>query len=290
MLPEFIRRLETATLGKTRNHLPGLHLFRQTRPHRFEATVYEPMVCLILQGAKHLVVGGEEVVARAGELVLASHPTPVVARVAEASPAAPYLSLVVMLDLPELRSLDQALDLPPPSAPMSRAFSVSRAEPELLHVLGRTLDLAHDPVDAQVLGPLLRRELHWRLLRSGCGGVLRQLIRTDSHASRIAQAVQILRRDFRERLEMDLVARSVGMSSSSFYKHFKATTAATPLQFQKDLRLTEARRLLLSGDHSVSTAAFAVGYESPSQFSREYGRKFGLPPRDDLPQRRAAAV
>lgn len=289
MLPDLIRRVETAALGKTRSHLPGLHLFHQTRPQHFEAMVYEPMVCLILQGAKHLVVGGEELMARAGELVLASHPTPVVARVAEASPAVPYLSLVVMLDLTELRALDGALDLPAPPSSSPRAFTVSQAEAPVLEVLGRTLDLAQDSADAEVLGPLLRRELHWRLLRSGCGGVLRQLTRTDSHASRIAQAVQTLRRDFRERLEMDLVARSVGMSASAFYKHFKATTATTPLQFQKDLRLTEARRLLLGGDHSVSTAAYAVGYESPSQFSREYGRKFGVPPRSDRPTGGAAA-
>lgn len=149
-------------------------------------------------------------------------------------------------------------------------------------MLRRYLALAHDPAEARVLVPLIRRELHFRLLRSPAGAMLRRLLRSDSHASNIGNAIELLRLRYRERLEMDELARQVGMSTSAFYKHFKSVTATTPLQFQKNLRLTEARRLLVGGEHSVSTAAHAVGYESPSQFSREYSRRFGAPPRTAL--------
>ncbi len=286
MLTALIHRLEATPDGAPGGHLPDLYLFRQTRPHRFEAMIYEPLVCLILQGEKEISVGGQAVVAQAGDMILASHPLPIVARVRTASPEAPYLSVVVTLDLVELRALDT--DMPAHTIPQrpSAALSVTPISNDLVSVFARYLDLAQDSLDAKVLGRSVRRELHWRLLQSGCGGMLRQLLKRDSHASRIAQAVVLLRKDFRRRVDVDAVARAVGMSPSAFYKHFKATTSTTPLQYHKALRLTEARRLLFGGEHTVATAAFAVGYESASQFSREYSRKFGGPPSHDLAHRR----
>lgn len=282
MLEDLIRRAEALPEEPYRQLAPGLGLVRRVGTSTFEALVYEPLVCLIVQGQKQTIMGSRSALVSAGQCIVVSHAVPIVARVTRASAAAPYLSLVASLDLSELRGLydeiDDALLSPRPAS----AFDVSDAPEQLLAVFARYAALADDPDDARVLAPLVRRELHYRLLKAD-GGMLRSLLHRDSHASNISRAIHALRRDYRERIEVAELARSVGMSASSFYKHFKTVTSTTPLQYQKDLRLTEARRLLLGGRHSVSTAAYAVGYESPSQFSREYSRKFGGPPRADLP-------
>ena len=147
-----------------------------------------------------------------------------------------------------------------------------------MELMGRYVGLLDDPEGQPVLVPLLRRELHFQMLRERHGAMLRSLIRRNSHANHIARAIRELRDSFRDPLDVSSLARFVGISPSSFHRHFKQVTATTPLQFQKDLRLAEARRLLAAGEHSVSSAAFEVGYESPTQFSREYSRKFGGSP------------
>ncbi len=263
--------------------LPGLGVAASTGPRGIEASVYRPLVCLILQGSKETTIGSRTVRISAGQFVVVSHHLPVTARIVEASPQRPYLALVSVLDLAELAELYQQVAGELPPAPPTSSYAVTEADPAILDVYGRTLDLSLDPVDAEVLLPLARRELHFRLLRAENSGMVRSLLAGHSHASHIARAIQTLRAEFREGLEVDALARSVGMSASSFYRHFKTVTSTTPLQFHKDLRLTEARRLLASGRHSVSSAAFEVGYESPSQFSREYSRRFGSAPREHLP-------
>jgi AraC-like DNA-binding protein len=282
VLPDLIDRV--TDLGKERwtPLLPGLGLARSAAPYHFEAMIYEPLVCLILQGEKEAVAGSRRHVVAAGQAIVVSHAQPVLARVTVARPEAPYLSLVAPLDLALLRSLDHELGEVPLSDAPGSAFLVQPIDPATLRALERLVTLAADPTDARVLGPMALRELHYRLLRGPHGAMLRSLVQRSSHASNIARAIETLRASYRERLQMAAVARSVGMSASSFYEHFKAVTSTTPLQFQKDLRLTEARRLLQSGKHSVATAAFEVGYESPSQFSREYARRFGAPPRAAL--------
>jgi len=163
----------------------------------------------------------------------------------------------------------------------ARAAETHQADPGLLDALHRYLALADSPADAKVLGPLIAKEIHYRLLVAPFGGMLRRLIRHDSSASAIARAIGHIRGNMRSRIAIPDLARRVGMSVSAFHKHFKTVTSTTPLQYQKELRLLEARRLLRTGAASVSTAALEVGYESPSQFSREYARKFGLPPSQD---------
>jgi AraC-like DNA-binding protein len=155
------------------------------------------------------------------------------------------------------------------------------ADPGLVDALRRYLSLANSPADARVLGPLIAKEIHYRLLVAPFGGMLRSLILRDSNASAIARAIGHIRGDIRSPIAVPDLARKVGMSPSSFHKHFKTITATTPLQYQKELRLLEARRLLVTGDISVTVAAYEVGYESASQFSREYARKFGVPPSRD---------
>ena len=260
----------------------GVGLARSPAPYDFEAYLYEPLVCLILQGAKETVVGDRTHRVGAGDCAVISHALPVVARVTEASPEAPYLALVARIDLTLLRSLHHELGDDVPDDAGGSAYLVHAADALTIEVFRRYVDLLHDPADARVLGASIRRELHYRLLRASSGSMLRALLHRGSHASNVARAIARLREKFRERMEMDALARSVGMSPSSFYRHFKDVTATTPLQYQKNLRLTEARRLLRGGGHSVATAAFAVGYESASQFSREFSRTFGAPPRSEL--------
>ncbi|WP_421724342.1 AraC family transcriptional regulator N-terminal domain-containing protein [Bauldia sp.] len=261
--------------------MPGLSVLRREAPSDIEAYVYEPVVCLILQGAKVTSIGDQSVKLRPGDALVVSHHLPVVSRITEASVGKPYLALILSLDLGLVRSLyDQVADAPAPDTD-ARSLSAARADPAWLAPLGRYLELMDSPLDMQVLGPSILREIHYRLLTSPIGGMLHNLLIVDSHASRVAKAIHQIRADFRSPLSVPVLARTVGMSASSFHDHFKSVTGTTPLQFQKDLRLIEARALLADGGHSVSEVSFAVGYGSPTHFSRDYSRKFGLPPSRD---------
>ncbi|MEZ4463007.1 MAG: AraC family transcriptional regulator [bacterium] len=243
-----------------------------------EATIYEPVVCLILQGRKDVTHGSRTVSFGPGEALLVSHDLPVESRVTEASPEAPYLAVVLTLDLALLRRLDlPGSDLDPAPA---QSVEVHAADQGLIDAFARYLALS--PQEADLVGPVILQELYVRLLMAPHGGMLRRLLRPDSHASGIAQAVRQIRADISARLVVPELARGVGMSPSLFYRTFKAITATTPLQYQKDLRLLEARRLLVAEGYGVSDAAFAVGYESPTQFSREFARKFGGSPRSQV--------
>jgi AraC-like DNA-binding protein len=259
----------------------GIHVLREPSPTEFEASIYEPVACLILQGEKATTIGDQIRVVAAGSCIVVSHDLPVVSRVTKASPNKPYLAVVIQLDLAVLRSLYDEVDHVHLETASASVMEVAPIDPAIADVVGRYLDLVGDPVSARVLLPMVRKELHFRLLLSKPGAMLRSLIHRDSNESNIARAIKMLREDYKRSWDITDLAKSVGMSASAFHKHFKTLTMTTPLQYQKDLRLSEARRLLRSGPHSVSSAAFDVGYESPSQFSREYTRKFGRPPSAD---------
>lgn len=258
--------------------MPGLLVLRQDAPSTLESSLYEPVLCLILQGRKHVSLGDETLSFGPGECLLVSHALPVRSRITKA----PYLALVLAVDVTTVRKLyDEIAESALDGAP-GRAAKTHRADPGLLDALHRYLQLADAPADAKVLGPLVSKEIHYRLLTAPFGGMLRSLIRHDSKESAIARAIFLIRADIRARIEIPDLARRVGMSASSFHKHFRTVTSTTPLQYQKELRLIEARRLLKAGRASVTAAALDVGYESASQFSREYARKFGAPPSLDL--------
>jgi AraC-like DNA-binding protein len=257
--------------------MEDLLLFRQRSPSPLEASLYEPVLCLILQGGKEVLIGEQTLSFGPGECLLVSSDLPVSSRITRA----PYLALVLKVDLASIRKLydevaESALD-----DGLARAAVTHRADLGLLDALCRYLALADSPADAKVLGPLTSREIHYRLLMAPFGGMLRRLLRHDSHESSIARAIGHLRGDLRSPISIPELARRVGMGASSFHKHFRTVTSTTPLQYQKELRLLEARRLLKTGAASVTTVAFEVGYESSSQFSREYTRKFGVPPNQD---------
>lgn len=256
----------------------GLVLFRQDFPSPFEVSLYEPVLCLILQGRKQVTIGERTLSFGPGECLLVSHDVPVSSKITKA----PYLALIFQVDVAMIRKLYDELSETALDGESARVAETHRADAGLLDALHRYLALADRPADAKVLGPLIAKELHYRLLTAPYGAMLRSLIRHDSDASAIARAIGHIRGALRSPIAIPELARQVGMSVSSFHKHFKAITATTPLQYQKELRLLEARRLLTTGGATVTAAAFDVGYESPSQFSREYARKFGVPPSREL--------
>ncbi|EKV00200.1 transcriptional regulator containing an amidase domain and an AraC-type DNA-binding HTH domain [Leptolyngbya sp. PCC 7375] len=262
--------------------LDGLSILRSRKPTMLEATLYNPLLCLILQGRKETHVGARQVSFTAGESLIVSHQLPVISRVTEATEMKPYVALVLDIDMDIVRSLYdeiREIEIEEEQAP---AFNVGKTDEALMGAMGRFIDLIDKPFEAKVMQPLVLREIHFRLLLAQHGGMLRQLLRRGSHADRIAKAIARIKEDYATSLTVAELASIAGLSPSSFHEHFKALTATTPLQYQKELRLLKARHLLINGTHSVSSAAFEVGYESSTQFSREYSRKFGYSPRKDL--------
>jgi AraC-like DNA-binding protein len=240
--------------------------------------VYDPLLCLILQGGKSTLAGEQVANLGPGDALLVSHDLPVISRITKASLKSPYMALILVLDLTLLRSLhDEVVAANGPSMPC-RSFSFGPVDPATLEPLKRYMQLMDDPLDAKVLGPSILREIYFRLLSGSQGGTLRTLLIADSHANRVASAIAMLRKNFRNPLGVTDLARKAGMSPSSFFHHFKAVTGRTPGQYQKDLRLIEAHARLLDRIQSVAQVAYAVGYESPTHFSRDYKRKFGVPP------------
>ena len=260
---------------------PNLSIYRRDAVSDIEAVIYEPVMCLILQGRKVTSVGDQHVELRPGDALLISHDLPVASRITRASVQEPYIAMTLSLDLGLVRSLYEQLADVLTSSDNARPLSTGMADPAWLSPLVRYFELMDNPLDADVLGSSTLREIHYRLLLSPIGDMLRSLLVADSHASRIAKAIHKLRAEFRSPLSVSNLAKTAGMSASSFHEHFKSITGTTPLQYQKDLRLIEARSLLVDRNRMVSEAAYAVGYESPTHFSRDYSRKFGLPPSKD---------
>ncbi|MCP4373599.1 MAG: AraC family transcriptional regulator [Deltaproteobacteria bacterium] len=256
-------------------------LLKHSKTSELNATLYEPVLCLILQGAKEVATGERELRFGKGESLIVSHEIPVVSRITEASSKEPYIALILGLDINIVRSLYEEFGESALSMEGAKAIEVEKANDQLLDSLYRLVESTQNEIDSLVLFTQILREVHFRLLQAPYGGMLRDLLRVDSHASNISKAITIIRRKFNEHLSVAVIAKSVGMSTSSFHQHFKTITESTPLQYQKDLRLLEARRLIKMEGESVTTAALEVGYESPNQFSREYTRKFAVNPSAD---------
>lgn len=255
--------------------LPHLSFIRQAVASPLEATIYEPVLCLILRGRKRTLAGTLSVDFGPGESLIVSHVVPVVSEVTQA----PYFALLLSLDIDLLRRVGDETGLTAEPRSSASALEVAHADASLLDALGRYASLARDSEESRFLGPLILREIYFRLFCATHGRMLRDLLEPDSAASRIHRAVQVIRRDYRSGLSVPELARTSGMSESAFFRKFKDITGNTPLGFLKTMRLLEARRLLSSADHNVTEAALAVGYTSLSQFSREYSRAFGVPPR-----------
>lgn len=262
--------------GIAQTPIPGLSLVRAIAPSDLVYAISRPLVCLVVQGSKHVTMGKQGFAFTAGDSLLITADVPTVSQITRASIAAPYYSLVLDLDLPVIAEL--AVEM---KAALVADHAPVRVEPtdgEVADAALRLMRLLDRPASIQVLQSQLVREMHYWLLAGWHGTAIRHLGWPDGHVQRVARAVAVLRSEYAQRLPVERLAAVAGMSPSSFHQHFRTVTSLSPLQFQKQLRLIEARRLMQSEGLSASHAAFEVGYESVSQFTREYGRLFGLPP------------
>jgi AraC-like DNA-binding protein len=274
---------QTGADGAHETAMAELTLTRMSAPSEPTVVLYEPSLCLVAQGSKHVLLAGEVYRYDPARFLLVSVDLPVATQVIEASPRAPYLALRVALDpavVGELVANGASSDTRG-TAP-ARGIALSPVEPPLLDTVLRLVGLLESPRDIAALSPLVLRELTYRVLTGEQGPRLRQIASAGAPAQRIATAIRWLKDHFAEPLRIEALAREVRLSPSALHRYFKAVTAMSPLQYQKRLRLQEARRLMLGDGLDASEAGFRVGYGSPSQFSREYSRLFGSPPRRDV--------
>ena len=263
-------------------------LVRETAPTMLHYTVCKPLVALVLQGGKRVAMGSRTFDFGAGDSLLITTDVPTVSQITRASRVLPYYSLVLELDTAIIAGLVDQIGPTPFQA--DQPVRVDPTEAEVADAALRLLRLLDRPGTLAVLGQQLSRELHFWLLSGRHGGAIRALGVPDSHAQRVARAVAILPNHYAEPVRIEALAQVAGMSLSAFHLHFRSITSLTPLQFQKQLRLIEARRRMLEQGDAISDAAYGVGYESVPQFTREYGRLFGQPPARDIRQARAQAV
>jgi len=270
--------------------LQGLYLTRSSTPTEPLHGVSEPCLCGIAQGSKQLLLGEHLYRYDPAHYLLITAELPTVAQVIDASPERPYLGVRLNLDPGLVASvIVEAGNLAAQSGGDVRGLDVSPLDTELLNSMLRLVRLTDTPAEARVLRPLVTREIVFRLLMGDQGNRLRHLARLGSQTDRIAEAVERLREEYNQPLRIESLARELGMSVSAFHHHFKAVTAMSPLQFQKHLRLQEARRILLGENLDAASAGYRVGYEDASQFNREYKRLFGQPPMRDVERLRQAA-
>jgi AraC-like DNA-binding protein len=273
---------QTAADGGYETTVPGLTLFRFSAPSDVAVVVYEPSLCVVAQGAKEVLLGDETYRYDPAHSLLVSVDLPVAARVVEASQSRPFLVARISIDLAAVGEL-LADDIVPlrPGRP-ARGIGVSPVEPPLVDAVCRLLALLDSPHEIVPLAPLVRREITYRVLTGPHGSQLRQIAAAGAPAQRIARAIRWLKDHFADPLRIEDLAKHARMSPSALHLHFKGVTGLSPLQYQKLLRLQEARRLMIGEGLDAGEAAYRVGYESQSQFSREYRRLFGAPPRQDI--------
>ncbi len=251
--------------------------------------VYRPQLCLVVQGRKEVTLGEHVFRYSPGRYGVVTYDLPATGRVVEATPDKPYLCVYLDFDPVVLGNLASRVPLPLGASSPPVGKMVSDAGATLLDAVLRLLRLLDDPAALPVLGPLAEQEILYRLLAGPDGARMRYITSSQGRVALVGRAIAWIGKNFRERLSIERLAAEVGMSPSSLHEHFRAVTAMTPLQFQKQLRLQDARSLMLVQDMDVATAAFRVGYESPTQFSREYRRYFGESPARDIARLRASA-
>ncbi|HCG7229015.1 AraC family transcriptional regulator N-terminal domain-containing protein [Vibrio parahaemolyticus] len=263
--------------------ISGLRFSRWTTPTPPTSYTHNPSICLIAQGRKRVLLGEESFIYDANHFLISSVDLPIIASIIEASEEQPYLGLIMELDLTEISQLIVDSELAFTQAKEAqKGIAVGELSESLLDAFVRLAELLDEGQNIKILVPIIKREIFYRLLMSEQGTRLHQIVTAGSHSHQIAKAIDWLKNNFVKPLSVGDLASFTGMSKSSFYTHFRSMTSMTPLQFQKKLRLSEARRLMLTENLDAMAATFKVGYESPSQFSREYSRLFGAPPSKDI--------
>jgi AraC-like DNA-binding protein len=278
----------TVSDGVHATDIPGLMLIRMSHPTEPAHNLVQPAVCIVAQGRKRTIAGDRVLVYDASSFLVISADTPIIGHVLEASEETPYLC--VKFDLDPATIADMLIDaggISGGSAEADASLSVSPLTPELVDVATRLVRLSASPADIRVLAPMLRRELIYRLLQTDQATRLQQIAVAESRLQQVNRAIGWIKANFRDAFSIETVAAEARMSASALHVHFKAVTAMSPLQYQKQLRLQEARRMMLAEAVDAATAGHRVGYDSPSQFSREYARTFGAPPVRDLARIRA---
>lgn len=284
-----LRRLAAKAQNRlTETGIPRVAMVQGKIPEHELSAVYDPMVNLILQGSKSMTIGDRTLHYCPANYFVMSVDLPAVGTVWPAATGEPYLAVALTLQPAVVAAL--IADLPKftgtgkTATQAETGFSVSAVTPDLMDAWVRMLRLMERPADIPALAPVYEREILYRVLQGPQGAMLRDIATPDSAMGRISLAIQWIRRDFAQPLRVEALAQKAAMSVSAFHRHFKAVTALSPVQYQKRIRLLQARTLLVVCGKSVTSAAFEVGYESPTQFSREYARAFGLPPGRDSEQ------
>lgn len=271
----------------SRSAVPRLRLYGSNAQTRLVPVAYDPMLCLVVCGAKQTILGETVYSYQAGDCLVVSAELPVCGSIVEA----PYRALSFDLDPAAIAGLMLEIDVPAPSdQPPPTGIHVTPLEDELLEPMARLLRLLDRPEEIAVMTPMIERELIWRLLHSRHAATVRQIGSTESRLSGVSRAINWLRAHYAEPVRLETLADMAGMSLSTFHRHFRTVTTMSPLQFHKQLRLREARARLLTGVEGAAETGFAVGYDSPSQFSREYARQFGLPPGRDAVRMRQSLM
>lgn len=269
--------------------IPGLKISRWTHPTPPTSYTHKPSICLIAQGKKQVLLGEDRYIYDANHFLISCVNLPITANIMQASEEQPYLGVIMELDLQEISQLIVESEVAfHPVNEAQKGMAVGSLSEPLLDAFYRLIRLLDEPESITILAPVIKREIFYRLLISDQGQRLNQTVTHGSHSHQISKAIDWLKNNFVKPLSVGELASYSGMSKSAFYTHFRTMTSMTPLQFQKKLRLSEARRLMLTENLDAMSTTFKVGYESPSQFSREYSRLFGAPPSKDIKALREA--
>jgi AraC-like DNA-binding protein len=281
---ELVQRLahHATQNGLQTTAINGVELLRAESPTRLLPAVYQPCLCFVAQGSKRALLNGASYTYDPLHYLVVSMTMPVYAEITGASPTKPYLALSIKIDTAELAALLPNIQATTRRESSDHALYSTAMTTSMLDVVLRLVRLFETPQDSAVLAPLALREIYYRALTGELGERLQQVIATDSYAQRVGRAIELLRNQYHLPLRVQTLADTAHMSLSSLHQHFKSITAMSPLQYQKQLRLHEARRLMLNGGMDAANASYRVGYASPSQFSRDYKRLFGSPPKQQL--------
>jgi AraC-like DNA-binding protein len=280
-LAELIER-NVAVDGTYDTSISGLRFVRTTKISEPVYSVYEPSLCVVAQGSKLVLLGEESYQYDSASYLTASVHLPITGQVIKASPENPYLCVNLLLDMNQIFEVVQSSNQVISNDSPGRGLVINTINDSLLEAVLRLIKLLETPQDIPILADGIKREIIYRILQNDKNNSLKHFALVGSQAQRIAKVIELLNREYAQPLKVNELAKEARMSSSSFYNHFKEVTGMSPIQFQKQLRLQEARRLLLTENLEAAEAAFQVGYESPSHFSREYSRKFGLSPMKDI--------
>jgi AraC-like DNA-binding protein len=268
----------------------GLTVIQRTTPVPPTSFVYRPSLAMIMQGRKNIDLAGQGYFYDEANFMLTAVDLPTITEVTEASPERPYVSILLELDLELAKELTTRVDMEGRTAPPASGLAIGAVDLPMIDAMARLVALARTPDDARFLAAPIKHELLYRVLIHPVGRQLREIIKAYSKSHRVARAITWLRENYKERLQVGELASLCAMGVSTLHLHFRTMTGTSPLQYQKHLRLHEARRLLVNGEADVGMAAISVGYESATQFNREYKRLFGAPPRRETQRLRTGAV